>query len=65
MVTLLPLIAIGVLIYWLVNRQNTAAPPPAAPPPGTPPAGGGFCSGCGKPMNPGEKFCAGCGTRVG
>ena len=62
--TLIPLIAIGVLVYWLVNRQKPSAPQVAPPPPGTP-AGGVFCSGCGKPMGAAEKFCASCGTRAG
>ncbi len=59
LIGLLPLIAIGFLIYWLVNRQNQAAPPPAKP------AGSFFCSHCGKPMQAGEKFCANCGNRAG
>jgi hypothetical protein len=72
-VTLIPLILIGAVIYWLVSRQKTSAssntapfaatPPAAPPPPGAP--GGGFCSHCGKPMNPGEKFCANCGGGAG
>ena len=62
-VTLIPLILIGAVIYWLVSRQKTAAPPPAAPLAGPP--GSYFCSRCGNPMNAGEKFCAGCGNRVG
>jgi hypothetical protein len=70
-VTLIPLILIGAVIYWLVSRQKTSAPPrtapPAAPPLAAPPPGapGNYvCSHCGKPMNLGEKFCAGCGNRV-
>ena len=59
LIGLLPLIAIGFLVYWLVNRQSPAAPPPAKP------AGGFFCSHCGKPMQAGEKFCANCGTSAG
>ena len=61
-VTLIPLIAIGAVIYWLVSRQQAATPPPAAPPPGAP--GSYFCSHCGNPMNAGEKFCASCGNRA-
>ena len=71
-VTLIPLILIGAVIYWLVNRQKTSAPqstaPPAAPPPAAPPPGATgscFCFHCGKPMNPGEKFCANCGGGAG
>ena len=71
-VTLIPLILIGAVVYWLVNRQKTSAPlntaPPAAPPPAAPPPeapGGCFCFHCGRPMNPGEKFCASCGGSAG
>ena len=72
-VTLIPLILIGAVIYWLVSRQKTSASPNTAPPAATPPAappppgapGGCFCFHCGKPMNPGEKFCANCGGGAG
>jgi hypothetical protein len=68
MVTLIPLILIGAVVYWLVNRQKTCAPPNTAPPPAPPPPGAPgsyFCAHCGKPMNLGEKFCAGCGGSAG
>jgi hypothetical protein len=70
-VTLIPLILIGAVVYWLVNRQKASATPntapPAVPPPAAPPGapGGCFCFHCGKPMNPGENFCANCGGGVG
>ena len=55
---LLPVILIGALIYYLVNRQK----PNPAPGAYTPPVpGGGFCSSCGKPIVAGSRFCAGCG----
>ena len=37
------------------HYQRTEAPPPSA---------GGFCAGCGAPVNPGTRFCAGCGKPV-
>ena len=55
---LLPIILIGALIYYLVNRQKTNP----SPGPYTPPSpGGGFCSRCGKPVAAGTRFCANCG----
>ena len=63
LLVVIPLVAIGAVIYFLVNRQNAATP--AQYTPTTPPAGGGFCPQCGKPMSPGTAFCANCGAKVG
>ena len=60
---LLPLILVGAVIYFLVNRQRVnPAQPPYSPPPG--PAGG-FCPNCGQAIPAGSRFCAGCGQQLG
>jgi hypothetical protein len=59
---LLPVILIGALIYFLINRQKAAPAPPGNPPPPGP--RGGFCPHCGKAIDAGARFCAGCGRRV-
>lgn len=70
LIGLLPLIVIGGIIYFIVNRPKTGPqpPPPYTPPPAHPPAtptaGGGFCSQCGAATSPGTRFCPGCGTTL-
>ncbi len=59
---LLPLLVIGAVIYFLVNRQKTTAVQPGTPAPPTP--SGGFCPHCGQPLNPSSRFCAGCGNAI-
>jgi zinc-ribbon domain len=59
---LLPLIVIGAVIYFLMNRQKANPAPPGYPPPTNP--SGGFCPHCGKPTVAGSRFCLGCGRQV-
>jgi hypothetical protein len=57
-----PLILIGALIYFLVNRQKAVpGPPDNAPPQGS---AAGFCPQCGKPVPAGARFCAACGRQI-
>ena len=58
----LPLILIGALIYFLVNRPKGNTAPPTTPPPSP---SGGFCPHCGKPVASGSRFCAACGRQIG
>lgn len=55
---MLPLIAIGAVIWFLVNRQRPA-------PPQVPAAAAGFCPHCGQPAAAGERFCTQCGRSLG
>jgi hypothetical protein len=61
-ILLLPLILIGALIYFLVNRQKTS-PASSNYPPSTVPMDG-FCTYCGKPFVSGTRFCASCGRQI-
>jgi hypothetical protein len=58
----LPLILIGALIYFLVNRQKANPAPPGHPP--SPNPSGVFCPHCGKPIASGSHICAGCGRQI-
>lgn len=58
----LPLILIGALVYFLMNRQKADPPPPNQLPSPNPPEG--FCAHCGKPISSGSHFCAGCGHPI-
>jgi hypothetical protein len=49
---LLPLILIGALVYFLVNRQKPTVP-------------GGFCPRCGNAVSAGVRFCPSCGSPLG
>ena len=66
---LLPLIVIGAIIYFLVNRKQGPPPPPPYVPPSVPPpnppvtGGSGYCNQCGAQLT-GGKFCPGCGAPV-
>jgi hypothetical protein len=52
---LLPLILIGAVVYFLVNRQQSGLAPPVR--------AGGYCPQCEKPVNAGDRFCVGCGRQ--
>lgn len=58
----LPLLLLGALVYFLMNRQKFSGPGRGSPQ--NPAAAGGFCSHCGQPLAVGTRFCAGCGNRV-
>jgi len=58
----LPLILIGALIYFLMNRPKTDSSPPDRLP--SPKPSGGFCPDCGTPIAGGSRFCAGCGHQI-
>ena len=60
---LLPVIVIGLVIYWLVSRRQPGTRFPSQPAP--PSSSGYFCSHCGKPVQAAEKFCPHCGSKAG
>ena len=59
---LLPLILIGALVYFVMNRPKASSVTPVYSP--SPDPSTGFCPNCGKPIPAGGRFCVGCGRQI-